>query len=183
MGRVIDLDVVEQEKWEAERKHYRLPKSKSLTKKESLDITDFGRKLVELSDGQLSKIDLDETIKQNIIQARNMQKIALKRQMQFIGKMLRKVDNLEEIQIQYDKQTSQNKEANVLLQRLEHIREILVDKEKSAEMLQQIIGEMPELDVQLLRQLIRNHYKEVEKNKPLKSFKQIFQVLKEASSL
>ena len=179
MGQVIDLDVVEQEKWEAERKHYRLSQSKSQTKRDMLVITELGRELVELSEMQLSKLNLDDTVKLNIIKAKGLQKIALKRQTQFIGKLLRKVDNLEEIQEGHDKLTNKSKEANLMLHRLEHIRDAILDKDRSDDIMQQVIAEFPEIDIQLMRQLIRNHYREVEKNKPKKSYKLIFQMLKE----
>ncbi len=181
MGKVIDLDQIEQQEWEEENAYYKQSDSKSKIKRDMLEITDFGRELTELNNTQLDKLPIDENLKKNILTARNMQKIALKRQIQFIGKLLRKVDNLEDIQEAHSKLVNKNKEANLVFHRLEHIREALLASETADSMLQQVLEEFPEIDIQNLRQLIRNHHKEMEKNKPKKSYRQIFQVLKEAS--
>ncbi|AXA34040.1 ribosome biogenesis factor YjgA [Francisella adeliensis] len=178
MGKVIDLDEIDRIKHEEEASHYRLSRSKSSVKKDMDEITDFGRSLIELNNAQLAKIPLTETVRENIKDAKSMQKIALKRQVQFIGKLLRKVDNIEELHKAYDVATNQDKEANLLFHRIENMRDNLVDPEKSKDALEKLIVDCPNIDVQKLRQLIRNHNKEVEKNKPNKSFKEIFQLIK-----
>ena len=63
-------------------------------------------------------------------------------------------------------------------ERIENIRDNLVNLEKAKVALDKLIAEQPSVDVQKLRQLIRNHNKEVEKDKPRKSFKEIFQLLR-----
>lgn len=178
MGKVIDLDEVERLEREAEEANYRLSRSKSSVKKDMNEITDFGRSLIELNDAQLVKIPLTDTIRESVKDAKSMQKIALKRQVQFIGKLLRKVDNMDELLKAYDVVTNQDKEANLLFHRIENIRDNLVDPEKSKDALEKLIADCPNIDVQKLRQLIRNHTKEVEKSKPNKSFKEIFQLIK-----
>ncbi|ASG67554.1 hypothetical protein CDV26_03325 [Francisella halioticida] len=178
MNKVIDLDEKERLEREEENAHYRTTKSKSTVKKDALDITDFGRSLIELNNEQLEKLPISDSLKNNIVSARNMQKIALKRQTQFIGKLLRKTDNLDEIQKAYDIIVNKDKKANLLFQRLENIRDNLLDPNKTNEAFDRLIQEFPDLDIQKLRQLIRNHHKEVEKNKPRKSFKEIFKFLK-----
>lgn len=180
MGKVIDLDEIDRLEYEEETSHYRLSRSKSSVKKDMNEITNFGKSLIELNTSQLDNIPLTDTVKENIIIARTMQKIALKRQIQFIGKLLRKIDNMEEIQKSYDIVTNNDKETNLLLQRVENIRDNLIDTEKAKVTLDKLILAQPAIDVQKLRQLIRNHHKEVEKNKPRKSFKEIFQLIKKA---
>ena len=51
-----------------------------------------------------------------------------------------------------------------MFQRLENIRNNLLDPLKMNDTLDKLIQEFPDLDIQKLRQLIRNHHKEVEKN-------------------
>ncbi len=179
MGKVIDLDEKDRLEFEEEVSHYRLSRSKSSVKKDVYEITDFGRLLVELNNKQLNSIPLIETIKSNVIDARTMQKIALKRQLQFIGKLLRKIDNMEEVQKAYDVATNNDKAANLLLQRIENIRYNLVNPEKAKVAFDKLIAEKPGVDLQKLRQLIRNYNKEVEKDRPRKSFKEIFQLLRD----
>lgn len=93
----------------------------------------------------------------------NLCKNCPQRQVQFIGKLLRKVDNIEELHKAYDVATNQDKEANLLFHRIENMRDNLVDPEKSKDALEKLIADCPNIDVQKLRQLIRNHNKEVEK--------------------
>ncbi|AEI35992.1 ribosome biogenesis factor YjgA [Francisella salina] len=178
MSKVIDLDEIERLEREEEKSHYKAVKSKTTIKKDALEITDFGKSLTELSKEQLSKLPIDENLKNNILNAKNLQKIALKRQIQFIGKLLRKTDNLEKIYQAYDVLVNKDKSTNLMLQRLENIRSNLLDPSKSNATLDKLIEEYVNIDVQKLRQLIRNHHKEIEKNKPNKSFKEIFKLLK-----
>jgi len=179
MGKVIDLDEKERLEREEENSHYKDIKSRTTIKKDVLEITDFGKALTDLNNDQLNKLPLTDNLRDSIKDAKNLQKIALKRQLQFIGKLLRKADNLEEIQKGYDILVNKDKESNLFMQRLENIRNNLLDVDKSQDALDKLITENPNLDIQKLRQLMRNHYKEVEKNKPRKSFKEIFKVIKD----
>lgn len=179
MSKVIDLDEVERLQREEEKSHYKDVKSKSTIKKDVLEITELGRALIMLNDEQLDKLPLSGSLHDNIVAARNMQKIALKRQLQFIGKLLRKSGNLEEIQKSYDVVVNKDKESNLLFQRLENIRNSLINPDKSNETLGKLIVEFPSMDIQRLRQLIRNHHSEVQKNKARKSFKEIFKFLRD----
>ena len=179
MGKVIDLDEIDHLEREEENSHYKVVKSKTSVKKDALEIIDFGRSLTELSKEQLEKLPIDDNLKNNIVTAKSLQKIALKRQTQFIGKLLRKADNLDEIHKAYDVLVNKDKQANLMFQRLENIRNNLLDPFKMNDTLDRLIQEFPDLDIQKLRQLIRNHYKEVDKNTTNKSFKEIFRLLKE----
>ena len=179
MGKVIDLDEIDRLEREEENSHYKVVKSKTSVKKDALEIIDFGRSLTKLSKEQLEKLPIDDNLKNNIVTAKSLQKIAFKRQTQFIGKLLRKTDNLDEIHKAYDVLVNKDKQANLMVQRLENIRNNLLDPFKMNDTLDRLIQEFPDLDIQKLRQLIRNHYKEVEKNTTNKSFKEIFRLLKE----
>ncbi|MDE4986314.1 DUF615 domain-containing protein, partial [Francisella tularensis subsp. holarctica] len=83
---------------------------------------------------------------------------------QFIGKLLRKTDNLDEFYKAYDVLVNNDKQANLMFQHLENIRNNLLDPLKMNYTLDKLIQEFPDLDIQKLMQLIRNHHKEVEKN-------------------
>ncbi|MED7788579.1 ribosome biogenesis factor YjgA [Francisella sp. 19X1-34] len=179
MGKVIDLDEIERLEREEENSHYKAVKSKTTIKKDALEVTDFGRALTELNNQQLDKLPISDSLKTNITAAKNLQKIALKRQIQFIGKLLRKTDNLDEIHKAYDVLVNKDKQSNLQFQRLENIRDNLLDHNETNDAFDKLIQDFPNLDIQKLRQLIRNHHKEVEKNKPRKSFKEVFKLLKE----
>ena len=102
-------------------------------------------------------------LKINIITTKNLQKIDLKRQTQFIGKFLRKTNNLNEIPKAYDVLVNKDKQENLMFQHLENIHNNLLDPFKMNDILDRLIQEFPNLDIQKLRQLIRNHYREIEK--------------------
>ena len=179
MGKVINLYEIDRLEREEENSHYKPVKSKISVKKDALEIVDFGRSLTMLSKEQLEKLPINDNLKNNIITTKNLQKIALKRQTQFIGKLLRKTDNLDEIHKAYNVLVNKDKQANLMFQRLENIRNNLLDPFKMNDTLDRLIQEFPDLDIQKLRQLIRNHYREIKKilqNKPLK---EIFRLLKE----
>jgi ribosome-associated protein len=178
MSKVIDLDEIERLEREEENSHYKAVKSKTTIKKDALEVTDFGKALTELNNQQLDKLPISDSLKTNVIEAKNLQKIALKRQIQFIGKLLRKLDNLDDIHKAYDILVNKDKQVNLQFQRLENIRDNLLDSNKTNETLDKLIQDFPDLGIQKLRQLIRNHHKEVEKDKPRKSFKEIFKLLK-----
>ncbi|MDA0910396.1 MAG: DUF615 domain-containing protein [Proteobacteria bacterium] len=153
-------------------------KSRTKIKKEAHDITDFGKKLTELSEDRIKKMPLDEKIIDQIIKAKSMQRIALKRQLQYIGKLMRNAD-LSEAYATYDGYTQKNQVEIAKIHRLEQLRDALVNEHTMKAALDKLMNDHPHTDTQQLRQLIRNHHKEVSQQNPGKSYRQIFQLLKE----
>ncbi|MDE5004786.1 DUF615 domain-containing protein, partial [Francisella tularensis subsp. holarctica] len=78
----------------------------------------------------------------------------------------------------YDVLVNKDKQANLMFQNLENIRNNLLDQIKMNNTLDKLIQEFPDLDIQKIRQLIRNHHKEVEKNTTNKSFREIIKLLR-----
>ncbi|WP_119344095.1 ribosome biogenesis factor YjgA [Facilibium subflavum] len=156
-------------------------KSKTQIKKESLDITAFGRKLLQLNVEQLKKLPLDSSIIDELIKAKSMSKIALKRQTQYIGKLLRKT-HIDDAVDFLEKQNKSHSADVARSHRLEKLRDKLVDPATSQKAITELMQIDPTVDVQRLRQLVRAHQKEVSQQKPLKSYRQIFQLLKEIKS-
>jgi ribosome-associated protein len=156
-------------------------KSRTQVKKEAHEVTDFGKKLIALNADKLKKMPLDEKIIEEILKAKNMQRIALKRQTQYIGKLLRQQD-LQNAYEKYDSFTQQSKTANARLHRLEQLREQLLDPATTKTALASVVAQQKNIDIQQLRQLIRNHHKEISQQKPAKSYRLIFQLLKDADS-
>ena len=153
-------------------------KSRTQTKKEAHNITDFGKKLAELSEERIKKMPLDDKIIDEIIKAKNMQRIALKRQLQYIGKLMRNTD-LTEAYAVYDGFTQKNDAEIAKIHRLEQLRDLLINDYTMKDALEKLMTSHPHTDIQQLRQLIRNHHKEVSLQKIGKSYRQIFQLLKE----
>lgn len=150
--------------------------SKTKQKEAMHALRDLGAELVELSVGQLKRMDLPE----NILDAvRACQKItahgARRRQLQYIGKLMRGVDE-EPIRAGLAVLRGESSAETARLHRLERFRERLLADET---VLTEIAATWPGIDIQHLRQLRRNALKEHEAGKPPKSYRAIFQILKE----
>lgn len=153
-------------------------KSKTQVKKEVLELVKLGTQIVELSPANLKRIPLDEELSEAINIARNMnrKKPSYKRQLQFIGKLLRNGET-EPISDALENLQGQQYKANAHFHKLEGLRDKLVDLGDDA--LQSLVEEHPHLDRQRMRQLIRQAGKEKQQNKPPRASREIFQYLKQ----
>lgn len=150
--------------------------SKTKIKEAMHELQDLGAELVELSVGQLKRINLDEDL---LAAVRECQKItshgARRRQIMYIGKMLRNIDE-EPIRAGLALIRGDSAAENARLHRLERMRTRLLEDEA---VLSEIATAWPGVDLQHLRQLRRNALKEQEANKPPKNFRAIFQMLQD----
>ena len=150
--------------------------SKTKQKEAMHELRDLGAELVELSVGQLKRINLPENIFDAV---RECQKItahgARRRQIQYLGKLMRSVDD-EPIRAGLALLRGESSAETARLHRLERLRVKLLEDEST---LSDIAALWPSVDLQHLRQLRRNTLKEQEQNKPPKNFRAIFQVLQE----
>jgi ribosome-associated protein len=153
-----------------------LPLSKTKIKKQMLDLQDIGEQLVALNKDQLKEIDLPETLRDAIIEAKRITKFgAIKRQMQYIGRLMRDVDPAPII-AKLEVWSGKSSQHIAYMHRVERWRERLLESDSA---LTEFLAEYPAADAQRLRSLIRNALKEKELLKPPKSFREIFQVLRE----
>ncbi len=150
--------------------------SKTKKKEAMHELQDLGAELVELSVGQLKRINLPENIYEAV---RECQKItahgAHRRQVQYLGKLMRTADD-EPIRAGLALIRGESSEETARLHRLERYRTRLLEDEA---FLAEIAALWPAVDQQHLRQLRRNALKEQENNKPPKNFRAIFQILQE----
>lgn len=150
--------------------------SKTKQKEAMHELRDLGAELVELSVGQLKKINLPENIFEAV---RECQKItahgARRRQIQYLGKLMRGVDD-EPIRAGLAMLRGESSAETARLHRLERFRTRLLEDES---FLAEIAALWPDLDLQHMRQLRRNALKEKEANKPPKNFRAIFQILQD----
>jgi ribosome-associated protein len=150
--------------------------SKSQRKRESAALQDLGAELVALSKERLKKIDMPENLRDAILDAQRFTKHeARRRQMQFIGKLMRDVDATP-LQQAIDEIKGVSDAANIRLQRLERLRLQLLENEN---VLGEIAQEHPGADLQRLRQLRRNALKEAEQKRPPRAFRELFRELRE----
>ena len=150
--------------------------SKSQRKRDATAAQQLGKDILALSADAQNSIELPENLSKALDDARRIKKnSALKRQLQYIGKLMRHID-LEPIREQYLKLINHYDKDIKELHRLEKWRDrLLVEGDKA---LEDLIIEAPNTDRQHLRQLIRQSAKETKLKKPPKSAREIFKYLK-----
>lgn len=151
--------------------------SKSQLKRESHALTDLGKELVELPQNKLDKIPLDENVADAVALARRIkERGGRKRQLQYIGKLLRKVD-AEPILAAMDALKNEHLKENARLHKLEQWRDRLLEEGDTT--LGELLEQHPDADRQHLRQLLRNAQREKKLNKPPKSARELFKYLRD----
>ena len=154
--------------------------SKTQKKKEAEALQDLGEKLVKLSNEQLKGIDMPEELSNAVKQAKAIKSHgALKRQMQFIGSLMRKIDP-EPVQEALEGIEQGNYKKAQEFKEIERWRDELMAGNK--ELMEEILVKYPSADRQQLSQLVRNAVKERKNNKPPKAFRLLFRYLAETKN-
>ena len=153
--------------------------SRTQKKKKGQERQELAEKLTELSEVQLERMELPEKILKEIILARNTKVSgAKKRQIKFIGGMLRDLDTDPiEKAINYIDQV--HYEQAQAFKKIENWRDQL--KAGNMNLLNEILAECTMAERQQLSQLARNAKKEAEQNKGTKASKALFRYLKKVS--
>ena len=151
------------------------PPSKSSRKREMHALQDLGEQLVALSSDRLKKMALPDALYEAVRAAQGFKMEARRRQMQYVGKLMRKIDPAP-IQAQLLVFSGKSAAEVAKMHRLERLREQLLEDDKAIGILVEL---WPQVDVQYLRTLRRNALKERETAKPPKAFREIFRVLRE----
>ena len=153
-----------------------LPPSKTKIKKQMHELRDLGKELTELGKDQLAQLDIPENLRDAV---REMSRInsfgAQRRQIQYIGKLMRDVDPAP-ILAKLDTWKGKSQQHTVYMHQLERWRDRLLESDAA---LTELLATHPQIDAQRLRTLIRNAQKEREAGKPPKNYREIFQVLRE----
>lgn len=153
-----------------------LPPSKTKIKKQMLELQDLGKTLTGLPKEKLLELNLDENLLEAILEYKRMTKFgALNRQLQYIGRLMRDVEPAP-IQAKLDAWNGVSRQHTAWLHQVEHWRDRLLEQPDA---LTELLSAHPDADAQHLRTLIRNALKEKEALKPPKSYRELFQVLRE----
>lgn len=153
--------------------------SKSELKRQMTALQKMGQELVDSARDRVKRVPMPEDVRDAILECQNITNHeGRRRQMQFVGKKMRTLDEAEVALIQktIDSWKGASKSETAAMHSLERKREKLLTKDEA---LTELMAENPELDVQHLRTLIRNARKEQAENKPPKAYREIFQILKE----
>ncbi len=155
-----------------------LPLSKTRIKQQMHDLQHLGEQLIGLPADKLAELDLPENLLDAI---RDMKRIshskfgAQKRQRQYIGRLMREVEPAPII-AKLEAWAGNSREHNAWMHQLERWRDRLLENEDA---LTELLAAHPGADAQRLRSLIRNAIKEKELAKPPKSYREIYQALRE----
>lgn len=151
--------------------------SRSQLKRDAEALQDLGLALVELPQAKLDRIELPEQLREAIDLARRITAHGGKRrQMQFIGKLMRKLD-AEPIRAQLEAMQQADRRAAQRFHLLEALRDKLIAEGDDA--LGELLERYPTADRQHLRQLVRQAQQERDKNKPPASARSLFRYLRE----
>ncbi|MBU3657731.1 MAG: DUF615 domain-containing protein, partial [Rhodocyclaceae bacterium] len=154
-------------------------RSKTKAKEEVEALQDLGKRLVGVGNDRLKKLDIPESLLDAVLEAKKINSHgALRRQMQYIGKLMRDVDT-DPIQEMLDELDGISNKANARFHALEKLRDRLIEDEGVITTLK---NDYPELDVSTLRTLRRNAIKEQAEQKPPRAYRAIFQLLKNLQS-
>lgn len=150
--------------------------SKTRLKKQMLALQDLGAALVALNEEQLVSLALPDRLHEAVLAAKRVTSFeARRRQLQYIGKLMRTVDP-EPIRARLDEWKASSREQAARLHHLERWRERLLADEAA---LAELLSAYPHADTQQLRALVRNAQRERDANQPPRSYRALFQLLRE----
>jgi len=153
--------------------------SKSELKRQMDALQKLGAALIAEPRDRVKRVPMPEDVRDAILECQLITNHeGRRRQLQFVGKKMRTLDEAEVAAIQkaIDSWKGASKADTAAMHALERRRDKLLTDDKA---LTTLLEENPELDVQHLRTLIRNARKEQAENKPPKAYREIFQILKQ----
>ena len=152
--------------------------SRTKKKQQVEELQKLGAALIELPSVTLDALDLPAQL---LAAVRDAQRFtshgALRRQVQFIGKIMRKIDP-EPVRAAVAAITNQSAVARARQKRLEQWRERLIADDAA---LTEFAGEHAGADLQAMRTLIRNARKEIAEGKPPRAQRELFRVIRDFS--
>ncbi|HBA09493.1 ribosome biogenesis factor YjgA [Methylotenera mobilis] len=156
-----------------------LPTSKTKLKAEADAQQALGVRLSELPKDRLIKLNLPEELFTAVMDTKKITANgAIRRHRQYLGRLMREVDTAPIIE-QLSRWEGKNTAENAYFHGLERWRDRLIS---DANALSEFMALHPTTDSQQLRALIRNAQKEHLANKPPKSSREIFKLLRDITS-
>lgn len=149
--------------------------SRSQKKREAEAMQKLGAELTKLAPDAFDRVaGLPDDIRDAILDYRRMKSFgALRRQLQLIGKLMRRLDH-DAVREAIDRATGASRAAAAAHQRAERLRDaLLADDAKLTE----YVASHPDVDVQQLRTLIRQARKEKQAERPPKYFRELYRFL------
>lgn len=153
--------------------------SKSQRKRDAAALQALGSELLELAESDWSALRLPETLVAALREATRIRAHgARRRQLQYIGKLMRDIDAEAVLDYLQRRRLRQREQAHAH-QQLEDWRERLIEQGDSAA--EALLEAYPQADRQRLRQLVRQARKEREQERPPAASRALFRYLRELS--
>lgn len=154
--------------------------SKSQRKRDMHALRDLGKKLLDVPEDRLRRLSNADIVEAVLTCKKITRGSARKRQLQYIGKLMRSAD-VDEVRDLVDTMDAASSAHVAQFHRLEQWREQLIAEDPNV--MQEVLSVCPAIDRQHLRQLIRNAIAERnEARDPPIHFRRLFQYLKEQSA-
>lgn len=155
--------------------------SKSQLKREMTGLQKLGQELIDQARDRVKRVPMPEDVRDAILECQKIKDHeGRRRQLQFVGKKMRTLDEAEVALIQktIDSWKGASKSETAAMHAMERRRDKLLANDIAVT---ELMAEFPQIDAQQLRTMIRNARKEQAENKPPKAYREIFQLLKELS--
>lgn len=152
--------------------------SKSQRKRDMIALQKLGGQLVEQSVERIQKAPIPEDLRKAVLECQRIKNHeGHRRQLQYIGKLMRKLqeNEVEAIKQQLDSWKGLSKVDTALLHMVESQRAQLLENPNA---LTDFLERFPQANSQQLRTLIRNAKKEQADNKPPKAFRELYRLIK-----
>jgi ribosome-associated protein len=151
------------------------PASKTKRKQEMHELQALGAALVELPEAQIHALALGDQLGGAVLEAKRIRSHeARRRQLQYIGRLMRDVDPAP-IRARLEALEGSSAEATARHRRLEQLRERLLADDQA---LTELMAAHPGADAQALRTLIRNARREQKEGRSPRAFRELFRILK-----
>jgi ribosome-associated protein len=153
--------------------------SKTQRKHEMHALQAIGEELVALPGNRLANINLPDSLRDAILEARRInQRGARRRQLQYIGRLMRDVD-ADSIRKQLEEIRGGSAQEVAIMHRAERWRERLLSNDTA---ISEFVNAFPGVDVQKLRTMLRNAKQEAAAEKPPKFYRALFREIRETMS-
>ena len=151
--------------------------SKSQLKRDMTSLQVLGRELATLSRDRLAQLELPERLQEAIIQYRSITAHeGSRRQLQFIGKLMRDIDPLP-LREALDRFNGASRTEVADMHLAERWRERLLEESPA---LTEFANTYPGAELTRMRTLIRNSLKERKDNRPPRDYRELYRAIRDA---
>jgi len=152
--------------------------SKSELKRQVEALQKTGEALIQLTPAQLEKMNLPDELHRAVLDGQKLsnKRVALKRQRQFIGRLMREIDAEPIVQAVNDMQAKKHVETS-RFHEIEYWRDALLGASES-DALTELVAAHPGVDVQLLRRHTAKAKREMQGGKSKRAQRELFALLR-----